>query len=125
SSDVCSSDLYMFSAADIPSGVVITHVDGVEVPDLDAFQAELERKADGQRVVFRFNAVSDPRHGYESVAVMDRTWYPMQRCRLGDGGLWPCVDSPPPPVAPAVAPVETLLATPAETRGAQRLAPSL
>lgn len=116
---------YMFSTARIPSGAVITHVDGTEVANLDELQAELERKADGQRVVFRFNAASDPRQGYESVAVMDRTWYPMQRCRRADDGFWPCVDSPPPPTAPPESKVTALLSTPAENRVEERIASSL
>lgn len=116
---------YMFSAADIPGGTVISHVDGVEVPNLDAMQRELEGKANGQRVLFRFNGVNDPRHSYEAVAVMDRTWYPMQRCTLADDGTWPCVDSPPPPTHKDERPVSAVLATPAKNAAERALASSL
>lgn len=101
---------YMLSTAEVPAGTVITHVDGVEVPDLDAMQAELEQKAHGQRIRLRFNAVSEPRHSYETVAVVDRLWNTMQRCRRDDTtGLWPCVESPPPPAAAQVPPAAEAL----------------
>lgn len=117
---------YMFAAADIPSGTVITHVDSVPVPTLDAMEAALESKAQGQRIRVRFHGVNDPRHAYEAVAVMDRTWYPLQRCRRDDAsGRWPCVESPPPPGAPPERPGSALLATPASNPAEAAIAPSL
>ena len=89
---------YIWSTADVPHGSVISQIDGVEVPDLDTMQRELEAKADGQRIRVRFWLVGDPDRAYETVAVMDRSWYPMQRCKRDDvTGLWPCRNSPPPP----------------------------
>ncbi|MEQ1572081.1 MAG: trypsin-like peptidase domain-containing protein, partial [Myxococcota bacterium] len=86
---------YIWSTADIPEGAVVSHLDGVAAPDLDTFQRELEGKADGERVRVRFWMVSDPTRSYETVMVMDRRWYPMQRCRRDDAtGLWPCTASP-------------------------------
>ncbi|MEQ1501371.1 MAG: trypsin-like peptidase domain-containing protein, partial [Myxococcota bacterium] len=100
---------YIWSTADVPEGAVITHVDGVEVPDLDAMQRELEAKADGQRMRLRFWIVADPTRSYETVAVMDRRWYPMQRCKRDDEtGLWPCRASPPPPAYTPPAPADRL-----------------
>ena len=91
---------FMLSTAGVPGGAVITHVDGAAVPDLDAFQAAMEARADGQRVRLRYQSVADMEHGYETVAVMDRAWFPMRRCTRDDvTGGWPCVTSPPPPAA--------------------------
>ncbi len=94
---------YMWAAANpaIPAGAIITHVDGVETPDLATFRTELEQKADAQRVRVRFSMVSDADKSHEAVAVMDRHWHPMQTCVRDDAtGLWPCVRSPPPPPPP-------------------------
>jgi pro-apoptotic serine protease NMA111 len=93
---------YIWSTADVPHGSVFSHIDGVEVPDLDTLQRELEQKADGQRIRIRFWLVGDPDRSYETVAVMDRDWYPMRRCQRDDEtGLWPCSESsPPPPLQP-------------------------
>jgi S1-C subfamily serine protease len=94
---------YMWSAADppVPAGAVLTHVDGVETPDLPAFTHELEGKGDGQRLRVRFSLVSDERRSFESVVVMDRRWHPMQTCVRDDAtGTWPCTASPPPPPLP-------------------------
>ncbi len=100
---------YMWATANVPEHAVITHIDGIEVPDLDAMQAELEQKADGQRLRVRFHMVSDERQAYERVAVMDRRWYAMARCTRNDTtGLWPCVPSPAPPELVPPPPAERL-----------------
>jgi S1-C subfamily serine protease len=116
---------YMWSTADVPEGALVSHVDGVAVPDLDTMQAELEKKADGQRIRLRFTLVSDTSRAYETVAVMDRRWYPMQRCKRDDRtGLWPCVASPPPPALVPPPPAERLPVS-ADDRVSKRLARSL
>jgi S1-C subfamily serine protease len=116
---------YMWSTAEVPDGSLISHVDGVAVPDLDTMQAELEKKADGQRIRLRFTLVSDTSRAYETVAVMDRRWYPMQRCKRDDRtGLWPCVASPPPPPLVPPPPAERLPVI-ADDRVSKRLARSL
>lgn len=116
---------YIWSTADVPAGAVFTHVDGVEVPDLDTMQAELERKADGQRIRVRFFLVGDPSRRYETVAVMDRHWFPMLRCRRDEAtGLWPCAASPDPPALEPPAPADRLPVS-GEDRISNRLARSL
>lgn len=100
---------HMWSTAEVPDGALITHVDGEAVPDLDAMQRVLETKADGQRIRLRFLRIADASRSYEKVAVMDRRWYPMQRCvRDDETGLWPCTASPPPPPLKAPLPAEQL-----------------
>ena len=116
---------YMWSAADVPEGAVITHLDGAPMPDLDTLQAALETKGDGQRVRVRFFVVDEPRQPYETVAVMDRRWHSMQRCTFdAPTGRWPCVPSPPPAKAPPTPPAEQLPVA-AEDRLARALAPAL
>ena len=116
---------YMWSTAELEDGAVISHLDGVEVPDLDTFQRELETKADGQRIRLRFWVVTDPTRSYETVGVMDRRWFPMQRCSRDDAtGLWPCTSSPAPPPLTPPAPAEQLPVT-ADDRVSRILARSL
>ncbi|MEN0067301.1 MAG: trypsin-like peptidase domain-containing protein [Myxococcota bacterium] len=94
---------HMWSAGDVPEGSVVTHIDGVTTPDLDRLQAELQTKADGQRMRVRFYLVDDEKQPYETVMVMDRRWNPMRRCSRSDAsGLWDCVDAPPPPATSTV-----------------------
>ncbi|MFT4623031.1 MAG: S1-C subfamily serine protease [Myxococcota bacterium] len=116
---------YMLHTWDVPERVVISHIDAEPVPDLDAMQAALESKADGQRVRFRYSSVEDPRRSYESVVVMERRWNPMRRCSRDDTtGRWPCVDSPPPPVLPPERSPELIASTP-DDRVARRVARGL
>lgn len=93
---------HMWAAGDVPEGALVTHIDGEATPDLDAVQAQLERKADGERMRVRFHLVTDEKQPFETVVVMDRRWNPMRRCVRNDGtGLWDCIDaSKPPPREP-------------------------
>jgi S1-C subfamily serine protease len=94
---VASAGFWLASAG-VPSESVITEVDGVATETLSAFRAEIERKAQGQRIKVRFHDINDPRHDRVVVAAVDRLWYPMQTCVREDvHGRWPCVQSPPPP----------------------------
>ncbi|MBX2801548.1 MAG: trypsin-like peptidase domain-containing protein [Myxococcales bacterium] len=116
---------YMWATADVPEGAVVTHIDGVEVPDLDALRQELQKKGDGQRIRVRFFLVHERRQPYETVAVMDRRWYPMLQCsHERSTGLWPCEVSPPPPVSEAPEPAAQLPLT-TEDRVARKVARSL
>jgi pro-apoptotic serine protease NMA111 len=90
---------YMMLNAHVPPGAVITHVDGVEVPDLVSFRDTMVTKADGQRVRFRFFSIKDFRHAYETVGVVDRQWFSMRYCERAPA-KWRCVDSPAPPGEP-------------------------
>jgi pro-apoptotic serine protease NMA111 len=89
---------YALGRARIPDRVVLTHVDGVAVAGLDAFEAELSRRPDGAPVSLRYFHLANPRVPVVDVARVDRRWFPMQQCRRDDvTGLWPCVASPEPP----------------------------
>jgi len=116
---------HMWGAGGVPEGAVITHVDGVAVPDLDAMQAQLEAKADGERIRVRFFVVDDETQPFETVVAMDRRWNPMQRCVRNDAsGLWDCVDAPEPP-APAPPDARTPFPVDVDDRVARRVARSL
>ena len=116
---------YMLANAGVTEGSVIVAVDGVPVASLDDFQRELESKAQGARVRLRFYTVKDPRHPLETVAIMDRLWFPMQRCvRNDDAGVWDCTAAA---AAPAPSEPEPVSFLPLEATDpvAARLAPSL
>jgi S1-C subfamily serine protease len=101
---------YMFSTAGLTAGAIITAIDGEPTPDLDAIEKVLQARGDGQRLRVRWEGVADPLHQYETVAVMDRRWFPMRRCTRDDTiGEWPCVDALPPPPAVLPPPPESLL----------------
>ncbi len=116
---------YMFSTAGLAAGTMITAIDGEETPDLAAVEKVLLGRGDGQRMRVRWEAVGDPLHQYETVAVMDRSWFGMRRCTRDDeAGEWPCVDAPPAPPAVPPTPPESLL-VPVAPRPGSVLASSL
>ncbi|MBW2698312.1 MAG: hypothetical protein JRE70_17655, partial [Deltaproteobacteria bacterium] len=93
---------YTFSRAGLPPGTVITHVDGVEISTLEAFEAEMTGFADGARVPLRYYLLDNPRAPGVAVARIDRRWFTMQRCVRDDTrGRWPCqLAAEPPPATP-------------------------
>ncbi|MEC8194573.1 MAG: trypsin-like peptidase domain-containing protein [Myxococcota bacterium] len=110
---------------EVPAGLVITTVNGVPVPTLDAFEQALSSVAD--RADFTVTAVS-PSRPNQPVSVgltMDRTWHPVQRCTRDDATrFWPCVGLDGPERADSVSkPAPTPL--PAGSRLARRLAESM
>ena len=99
---------YALGRAGIPPRVVLSHVDGQPVADLEALEAALAGRPHGGRVQLRYRSLGNPRVPVVGVARVDRRWFPMQRCRRDDAsGLWPCTPSPEPPPAVAPAPVTT------------------
>ncbi|MEM6639357.1 MAG: trypsin-like peptidase domain-containing protein [Pseudomonadota bacterium] len=82
---------YMFGTAAIPRAAVIIAVDGRPTPDLDAFEAVLNRLGDGDRASVRFYTYDDPRNSSVRVIRMDRRWFNARRCGRDDElGRWPC-----------------------------------
>ncbi|MEO0600454.1 MAG: trypsin-like peptidase domain-containing protein [Myxococcota bacterium] len=91
---------HMWSEAGVPEGAILTHVDGVATPDLDAMRRVLESHGDGDRLRVRFHVVDDDKQPFETSVVMERRWNPMQQCVRNDAtGLWDCEDAPPPPAS--------------------------
>jgi len=102
---------YAFSRVGFPRGVIITHVGGVEVPDLEQFEAEMAKYGDGEKVSLQFHSPANPRAPGVLVMRADRNWFPMQLCRRNDEtGRWPCVLSPSPRTAPDMEPASTDMA---------------
>jgi S1-C subfamily serine protease len=116
---------YLLGRAGVPQGAVIEAIDGRDVANLDEAEAALAALAQGERFTIRLHHVTDPARQYLRVAVMDRTWYPMQRCVRDDTtGYWPCTPSAqaPPPVAERRG---SALPFATDSKVGARLAPSL
>ena len=84
---------YVFSAAGIPRGAVITTLDSKKTDNIDDFEAALASLGDGDRTVVRFFTIDDPNGSQLRAFRMDRKWFPAHRCTRDDTlGLWPCKD---------------------------------
>ena len=122
---VVASAGYTFARAGIPVESILLQIDGVDTPDLDAVEAALAAQPDGARVPVRFTSLRDLARTQVRVITIDRTWFPMQRCRFDDAsGEWPCAPSAAPPTAPAPE-RSTATPLPAAKGPAAVLAPSL
>ncbi|NJD32887.1 MAG: PDZ domain-containing protein, partial [Gammaproteobacteria bacterium] len=97
---------YVFGAAGVPRGAVISSVDGRPVKTLGDFAQAVAALPDGARVAVRYTTLDDPTGSQTRVIRMDRRWFPARECRRDDAsGYWPCHDLPaaPPASVPAVA----------------------
>jgi S1-C subfamily serine protease len=116
---------YSLGNARIAAGSIITEVDGVEVPTLEAFEKEMSSKADGARVPIRHYSLMNPRTKAVSVVRVDRRWFTMQHCVRDDSlGRWPCERSPEPPEPELLQPASTRF-TGEGDRALRVLAPSI
>ncbi|MDE2139562.1 MAG: trypsin-like peptidase domain-containing protein [Gammaproteobacteria bacterium] len=96
---------YVFSTAGIGRGAVITELDGVATPDLDAFQRVLEKLPDGMHVRVRYFHLADTVQTSPGVITVDRRWFPADRCTRDDAlGVWPCQPLPAAPAPAALLP---------------------
>jgi S1-C subfamily serine protease len=100
----------MLSTADVSAGSLITHIDGEELTSLQDAERVLSERAQGARLRVRYQTVEDPFHSYETLALMDRRWYPMRRCVRDDSsGRWPCTDAAAPPAPEETVPASVIL----------------
>ncbi len=82
---------FVFGAAGIPRGAVISSVDSVTVDDLADFRRALSQLGNGDYANVRFATVDDPNSSQLGVFRMDRLWYPADHCVRDDAlGTWPC-----------------------------------
>lgn len=89
---------YMFDAADVPRGAVITAVNATPVAGVADFQAAIAGLADGERMTVRYFTVDDPTRARVASVRIDRLWFPARACRRNDAsGYWDCTEL----VAPA------------------------
>jgi pro-apoptotic serine protease NMA111 len=116
---------YVFGAAGIPHGALISQFDGKKMETLADFESALAGLADGARAPVRYVTLEDPRTTQLKVIRMDRRWFPARKCKRDDAlGIWPCVALVAGPIAPPEQPAATQFAKTGDPR-IDRLAPSL
>lgn len=86
---------YIFGAAGVPRGAVISSANGKPTPTLAAFEAVVAGVADGERFTVRYSTVDDPNGSSVRSARMDRRWFPANHCLRDDAaGVWQCAPLP-------------------------------
>jgi S1-C subfamily serine protease len=89
---------YVFGAAAVPRGAVITMIDSKKVNSLSEVEAEIAQLGDGDRATIRYLTIDDPNGSKLSSVRMDRRWFPAHHCERDDAkGVWDCKDLPPGP----------------------------
>jgi S1-C subfamily serine protease len=84
---------YMFAAAGVPRGAVITAMDSKEVSTLADVEQHIAQLGDGDRATVRFITIDDPNGSQLRSIRMDRRWFPAHHCERDDrAGLWDCKD---------------------------------
>jgi pro-apoptotic serine protease NMA111 len=82
---------YVFGAAGIPRGAVISQIDSTRIDDLADFRRALGHLGNGDYANVRFTTVDDPNSSELGSFRMDRLWYPADYCVRDDAlGTWPC-----------------------------------
>jgi len=117
---------YMFGAAGIFRGAVITRFDGKTIRNIDDLQQAIAGLADGDRVMVRYFTADDLSASQLRPVTVDRRWFSAQRCTRDDArGYWPCERLPDAPAPrPHVAATAAVASDAADPR-ARGLAPSL
>jgi S1-C subfamily serine protease len=116
---------YVFEAAGVPRGAIITQVNSKPVDSLDDFISAIEGFGDGAQVAIRYLTIDDPNNSQLRSVRVDRHWFPARRCRRDDAvGYWQCVGLPAVAKAPAPAPSSAPLPQVDDARAAP-IAPSL
>lgn len=94
---------YVFGAAGIPRGAVISLFNSKPIATIDDLQAAIQDLGDGDRAAVRYSTIDDPNGSQLRSVRMDRRWFPGRRCDRDDAqGLWTCVAlaAGPPPKPP-------------------------
>jgi len=82
---------FVFGAAGIPRGAVISQVQSTPIDDLADFRRALSHLGNGDYANIRFTTVDDPNSSQLGSFRMDRLWYPADHCLRDDTlGTWPC-----------------------------------
>jgi S1-C subfamily serine protease len=82
---------YVFGAAGIPRGAVISQINNSRIDDLGDFRRALAQLGSGDYANVRFTTVDDPNGSELGSFRMDRLWYPADYCVRDDTlGSWPC-----------------------------------
>ena len=116
---------YIFEAAGVPRGAIITAVNSKPIDTLADFIAAIEGFGDGAQVAVRYVTIDDPNNSQLRSLRIDRHWFPARRCQRDDRvGYWQCVDLPAVAAAPAPAAASAQLPQIDDPRAAP-IAPSL
>jgi S1-C subfamily serine protease len=116
---------YVFGAAGIPRGALLSSFNGKKMETLADFEAALGELAEGARAPVRYVTLEDPRATQLKVIRMDRRWFPARKCKRDDVlGIWPCVGVASGPLPKSIPPASTQFAKTGDAR-IDKLAPSL
>jgi pro-apoptotic serine protease NMA111 len=84
---------YVFGAAGIPRGAVITLFDSKPIADANDLEAAVKQMGDGDRAAVRFFTIDDPNGSQLRSIRMDRRYFPARHCVRDDkAGNWGCSD---------------------------------
>jgi pro-apoptotic serine protease NMA111 len=82
---------YVFGAAGIPRGAVVTGINNSPIDELKDFRKALSQLGNGDYANVRFTTVDNPNGSNLASFRMDRLWYPADYCIRDDAlGTWPC-----------------------------------
>ena len=86
---------YIFDAAGVPRGAIITELNSKKIDTLADFTAAIGELGDGARVTVRYVTIDDPNTSQLRSIRIDRRWFPARQCQRDDRvGYWPCTDLP-------------------------------
>jgi S1-C subfamily serine protease len=89
---------YVFGAAAIPRGALITALNGHATDGLADFEAGLAQLGSGDYATVRYSTIDDPNGSQLRPIRIDRLWFPAHHCDRDDArGLWDCKDLAPGP----------------------------
>jgi S1-C subfamily serine protease len=116
---------YVFGAAGVPRGAVISQVNNAPIDDLSDFRQALRGLGNGDYADIRFTTVDNPNSSELGSFRMDRLWFPAVHCVRDDAlGTWPCTPFAPGP-QPAADPVSSTRFPKYQDPRLTALAPSL
>jgi len=94
---------YVFGAAGIPRGAVITLFDSKPIANVNDLEAAVKQMGDGDRASVRYFTIDDPNGSQLRSVRMDRRYFPARHCVRDDkAGNWACNElaAGPPPKPP-------------------------
>jgi S1-C subfamily serine protease len=116
---------YIFDAAGVPRGAIITELNSKTIDNLADFTAAVGELGDGARATVRYVTIDDPNTSVLRSIRIDRRWFPARECHRDDRiGYWPCTELP--PVAKVALPAPASAQPPRiDDKYAAAIAPSL
>ncbi len=116
---------YIFDAAGVPRGAIITELNSKKIETLADFTASVGELGDGAQVAVRYVTIDDPNTSQLRSIRIDRRWFPARQCRRDDHvGFWLCTDLPAVPKVDLPVPASAQLPR-IDDRRAAEIAPSL